>query len=104
MAHTPGPWRPFAWGKKVGVTGDLNTADIALVSGFDTNRSLDEEMANARLIAAAPDLLDAVVATRKLVAEAALTGFNYADGNWAERLFANQAVLSAAIKEAEERL
>lgn len=59
MAHTKGPWRPFAWGTKVGVTGDLNTADIALVSGFDTNRSIDEEMANAILIAAAPSLLEA---------------------------------------------
>ncbi|RVN04633.1 hypothetical protein [Sinorhizobium meliloti] len=60
MAHTKGPWRPFAWGTKVGVTGDLNTADIALVSGFDTNRSIEEEMANAALIAAAPDMLAAL--------------------------------------------
>ncbi|MEK1893178.1 MAG: hypothetical protein AAAB20_07855 [Rhizobium sp.] len=59
------------------------------------------ETKHARLIAAAQDLLDAVLKTRALVAEAALTGFNYADGDWAERLFENQAVLSAAISKAE---
>jgi hypothetical protein len=33
---------------------------VALSGGFDTNRSRDEERANARLIAAAPDLLKAL--------------------------------------------
>lgn len=56
----------------------------------------------ARLIAAAPELLEAIISTRKLVSEAAMTGFNCHDGDWAERLFANQAGLSAALAKATE--
>lgn len=36
--------------------------------------------------------------TRAIVSEAAMTGFNYADGNWPERLFANQAAISSTIR------
>jgi len=70
--------------------------------GFDAN-DCHTQHANARLIAAAPELLDAVYETRKLVSEAASIGFNYAVGDWAERLYANQALLSAAIAKAEGR-
>ena len=35
--------------------------------------------------------------TRALVTEGAMTGFNCKEGNWAERLFINQAKLSDAI-------
>lgn len=46
------------------------------------------------------DLVDALKATRALVAEAAVTGFNCHDGDWAERLYTNQAVISAALRKA----
>lgn len=99
IRHTPGEWKVT---RKFEV-GPVSTADdqsfgmvTPVADVFGDNREAD-----ARLIAAAPELLEAVIATRKLVAEAALTGFNYADGDWAERLFANQAVLSAAIPKAE---
>lgn len=46
----------------------------------------------------------ALIATRKLVSEAAMTGFNCHDGDWAERLFANQASISAALAAADEKL
>jgi hypothetical protein len=36
--------------------------------------------------------------TRSLVSEAAMVGFDYQDGDWPERLFLNQAKLSAALK------
>jgi hypothetical protein len=52
---------------------------------------MTEMTAEQRLRAAAE-------ATRALVSEAAMTGFNWNDGDWAERLFANQAVLTAALK------
>ena len=55
-AHTPGPWTVFNTHLGVGVCA---TWDVAHCGGFDTNRSRDEEVANARLIAAAPDLLEA---------------------------------------------
>lgn len=116
--HTPGPWEyvpsnanhgPYVangWG-----AGDIcdcytmsKPSELAVCNG-GTSEPIhfqhEEADANARLIAAAPDLLDAVLATRKLVAEAALTGFNHADGDWAERLFANQARLSAVIRKVE---
>lgn len=56
--------------------------------------------ADARLISAAPDLLAALTNVRKLIAEAAMTGFNCHDGDWAERLFASQRVSSDAIRKA----
>lgn len=52
------------------------------------------------LITAAPDLLAALRSVQKLISEAAMTGFNHKDGDWAERLFASQQVTSAAIKRA----
>lgn len=39
-----------------------------------------------------------ILDTRELVKEAALTGFNYHDGNWAEKLFANQQYLTEALR------
>jgi hypothetical protein len=44
------------------------------------------------------DFLEILTTTRALVAEAAMTGFNCHDGDWAERLYANQARLTEAIK------
>jgi len=65
--HTPGPWV---------ISGDeINTADgqtkIAEVIGGDGRRFQDEEdntecLADARLIAAAPDLLEALEAAMEL--------------------------------------
>lgn len=51
--HTPGPWI-------VGNGGDILTADEKHVIAYDEGRlgsGTEEEQANARLIAAAPDLL-----------------------------------------------
>jgi hypothetical protein len=52
------------------------------------------------LIAAAPEMLAALLNVRKLISEAAMTGFNWQDGDWAERLFVSQQVTSAAIAKA----
>lgn len=91
--HTPGPW------------GDQNKTVLIRGATWLGHANWDdaEAKANARLIAAAPDLLDVAYATRKLVSEAASVGFNYTDGDWADRIYANQARLSAAIAKAEGR-
>ena len=49
---------------------------------------------------AAPDMLAALRNVQKLIAEAAMTGFNYKDGDWPERLFLSQQVTSAVIEKA----
>ena len=54
----------------------------------------------AAMLSAAPDMLTALTAVNKLVSEAAMTGFNCHDGNWAERLFQSQQATSRAIKKA----
>ena len=55
----------------------------------------------ARLIAAAPDLLEALESVRHIIAEAAVTGFNYKDGDWPERLYESQQATSRAIAKAK---
>lgn len=57
--HSPGPWTLFSTPLGVGVVGA--NSDIAHCDGHDSRRSREEEEANARLIAAAPDLLAAAV-------------------------------------------
>lgn len=47
------------------------------------------------------ELLEALKSVRSIIADAAMTGFNHADGDWAERLFASQRRTSAAVKKAE---
>ena len=72
MAHTPGPWtyqrlHPFMKGCPIG-TGDLAipTASTLIATAWNTTKGLSgpqdaETEANARLIAAAPELLDSLV-------------------------------------------
>ena len=58
MTHTPGPW---AWDEGEEITYDQgmrSVADIREHTGFE-NIPMDVVKANARLIAAAPDLLAA---------------------------------------------
>ena len=60
-AHTPGPWRVFTTpdGRKLIGIGDVEGAGVT-DCGFGLWGSGDELHANARLIAAAPDLLDSL--------------------------------------------
>jgi hypothetical protein len=51
---TPGPWR-YWW--EEGYVGEINSANGKLVAGFDT----EPNEADARLIAAAPELLGALM-------------------------------------------
>jgi len=59
--HTPGPWRLFLTtdGRALIGIGE-ETGEGITDRGFGTWRSGEEQIANARLIAAAPDLLEAL--------------------------------------------
>lgn len=50
----------------------------------------------------AKELLDNIKAIREIINEAAVTGFNPKDGDWAERLFASQGNSFEAVKNAEK--
>lgn len=69
--HTPGPWRVFSEGRKnPGIEAKSST--IVLYGDDDEDCGIrgedsEEQLANARLIAAAPELLEAL---KELVADA----------------------------------
>jgi hypothetical protein len=52
--HTPGPWKVHTEGKKTGILTSDNVDHVATV------HNLYRQEANARLIAAAPELLEAL--------------------------------------------
>jgi hypothetical protein len=93
--HTPGPWmlQPASFSPRIYVLRVDATADEAAVAEVI-------DRANAHLIAAAPEMYEALASVQKLIAEGAKTGFNPLDGDWAERLFVSQQKTSAALSKA----
>lgn len=77
----------------------------AVASVLKDQSGPDAAKANAELIRRAVNSYDAMLAAlkqvRALVCEGATTGFNPLDGDWAERLYANNANLTRAIRLAE---
>lgn len=74
-AHTPGPWKidryhpsrsPFGISRD---TGDAMQNKSVINSGGFARKATDEAEANARLIAAAPDLLEALTLLHNNLAE-----------------------------------
>lgn len=63
--HTPGPWAVFERGIRAGSICTIVHRIKWWACGLDES----EEMANARLIAAAPELLDAVALARAQIKE-----------------------------------
>lgn len=63
-AHTPGPWRAYLGTDSIWVEGlDPNASvicDIVIRGNPATDAPADEDYSNANLIAAAPDLLEAL--------------------------------------------
>jgi hypothetical protein len=47
----------------------------------------------------ADEMRDALTVTRAIVSEAATEGFRWEAGDWAKRLFENQARISSALKD-----
>lgn len=105
-SHTPGPWADRGEasyensGPCRGISADAGShyQTVAHVVGWDD----PESIANARLIAAAPDLLAACRLVRSINAKAALVGYCHPEV-WGDDLFAAQRVLSAAIMKAERQ-
>ena len=66
MKHTPGPWRIVDMPQEgaphiaAGTTNDDMTLVAAIIWPYETEGWRAEDEANARLIAAAPDLLEAL--------------------------------------------
>lgn len=100
MGHTPGPWTIHGWGD-----GDyeVNAASetVCNVPGFDDETvDVDRAEPNARLIAAAPDLL-AACQTVAHDLQAALDGDDFSGMSDADLLRAFLNVLRPAIAKAE---
>jgi hypothetical protein len=77
VTHTPGPW--VAMGKAVYTESDNPTREI-LWGGHNTRSASDEEKkANARLIAAAPELLEQCKLFEKVLSTLIMEGHSGAD-------------------------
>ena len=77
QTHTPGPW--VAMGKAVYTESDNPTREI-LWGGHNTRSASDEEKkANARLIAAAPELFEQCKLFEKLLSTLIMEGHSGAD-------------------------
>lgn len=114
MMHSPSPWEYIPSNKNHGAYV-LNgygrevcdcyvmskPGSWAVCNGGDSEPvPFDDSDANAMLIAVAPEMLAHLRAIQKLVTEAAMTGFNCQEGNWAERLFASQVTTHELIRKA----
>ena len=94
--HTPGPWTPSA--SRVNANNDERICWIAPLVGHDVCG--DREIANARLIAAAPELLEACRSALALID----ANFHYADGKASSSYdMPVRIALVAAIAKAEGR-
>lgn len=111
---TPGPWKVESFGSpRVLATDEKGAWPVCDIRGWghltghgvgalglDPKVAAAIQDANARLIAAAPDMLEALRNVQQIIAAAAMVGFNCHDGDWADRLFLSQQKTSAAIKKA----
>ena len=105
MSHSPGPWKFDEDWQRLPSVLDTRGRVVAIVEKWGMKVGLRyappaQEVADARLIASAPEMLAALELVRSIISEAALTGFNCKDGDWAERLFASQHVTFEAVKKA----
>jgi hypothetical protein len=107
--HTPGPWEAGGLtrdrfvlpgeteGEGIFSMGDVN---IFPPTGHAGPVAIAAGEANARLIAAAPELLAALIQVREIIVAGALTGFNCQSGDWATRLYESQSMSCDAVKKA----
>jgi len=60
MSYTPGPWHLSKHGEAVLVYNNTGIGECAVAKTIGTANTLSQRKSNARLIAAAPDLLEAL--------------------------------------------
>lgn len=93
--HTPGPWKQYGLAVRAGnrnVCSNVNAAK----SGLNITEQVDAASANARLIAAAPDLLGALQSI-----EMRLDAYSDADRDMpTDSVFVCREVARAAIRKA----
>lgn len=103
-SHTPGPWQVRAWSSHASTTVGIESTDrpgwfdvVAECSGVGARFTREQEDANARLIAAAPELLAAL----KAMDTALCDGFD----TQSTRMAGRKALIDAraAIAKAEGR-
>jgi len=96
--HTPGPWKTgdADWRIIVGPHTRFKNGRLSGVAAVDESDDLSEDISNARLIAAAPQMLEAL---RALMQQAVKDAEHYApDGNepiWAFIMDASDAIAKA---------
>ena len=71
--HTPGPW--YTRKNDASITALLRNGTASTVAHVDFSKSRDEWVANARLIAAAPDMLAALEMVESLLIGVAMTDY-----------------------------
>jgi glutamate dehydrogenase/leucine dehydrogenase len=93
--HTPGPWVAVGtWVEHPGKVADICTCATRMFGQEKLGRTYDEECANARLIAAAPEMLEAL---REIAAASS------SSRRLAINMAAIERIASAAIAKAEGR-
>jgi len=97
MTHTPGPWTVQADSVYPGVIRDANRTSVAEAHYQETPGTME---ANARLIAAAPDLLEAVRVARVAMVEARRLLYYARHADTVDRLTAAITDAEAAVQKA----
>lgn len=97
--HTPGPWKV----KEHATSCDVRGHDLTVVCGVTMRANAAEEAANARLIAAAPDLLAACKSLTEELDRLAAAVYGEHRGDAAALIWGRAAIASAVIAKAEGR-
>jgi hypothetical protein len=87
-AHTPGPWEA----RDSCVIGPNGRVVVACVEGFVSRGDNDEDYATARLIAAAPELLEALL---EVIDETAFYQARFSTEEWCSKA---RAALAKAVQ------
>jgi hypothetical protein len=97
--RTKGPWMVDC--DYLECVTDATGYEIVECNHSDNDQAFADAAAIVRWENSYDDLVAALENVRAIIAEGAMTGFIYKDGDWAERLFASQQITSAALAKAK---